>query len=92
MDDSFKCTAFGYTAEDDCAERVAVNRAVGIQYVLAEHLDDVPPGRLVRLHGIAGELVGINDDCTALFEHLGDGAFPGRHAACESDENHRGRE
>jgi len=90
MDDSFQRAAFGRMAKNDRAKRAAIEAAVRIEDGVAERLDDLPPGRLARLNDIACQLIGIDDHCAAAFEHLGDGTFPGRHTACESDENHRG--
>ncbi len=90
VDDAFKLTQFGPVSENKGSQLMAIEGAVRIEDGLAECFDDFSPGRLARLHDIVGQLVGIDDRCAALFEHLGDGALAGSDAACEADYNHGG--
>jgi hypothetical protein len=88
MDDAFELPAFRPIAEDDAPEGLSVEGAVRVEDCLPKYCDDGSTGRLARLHDIAGQLVGIDDDRAALLEHLGDGALAGGDAACEANENH----
>ena len=88
VDDAFELPAFYWIAEDDAPKGLPVKRAVLAEYCLPEEFDDLPPGRLAWLHDNAGQFVGIDDDRTALLEHLGDGTLAGGDAACEADQNH----
>ena len=90
VDDAFELPAFYWIAEDDTSKGLPVKRAVLVEDCLSEEFDNLPPGRLAWLHGIAGQFVGIDDDRAALLEHLGDGALTGSDAACEADQNHGG--
>ena len=88
VDDSFKLAQFGPVSENKGSQLTTIEGAVRIEDGLAEGFYDLAPGRLARLHDIVGQLVGIDDRCAALFEHLGDGSFAGGDAACETDQNH----
>ena len=90
MDDAFKPTPLGPVSENDGSQFTAIESVVRVEDGLAERFDDLSPGRLARLHNIAGQLVGINHDRAALLEHLRDGALAGSDASCESDQNHGG--
>jgi hypothetical protein len=88
VDDSFKLAQFGPVSEHKGSQLTAIEGAVRIENGFAEGLYDLAPGGLARLHDIVGQLVGIDDRCAALLEHLGDGSFSGGDAACEADNNH----
>ncbi len=88
MDDSLQLAAFRRMAKYDGAERMAVDGAVGTQYVSAEHPDDLSPGRSARLDDLPGQLIGVDDHCAALLEHACDGAFSCGDTARESHQNH----
>lgn len=90
MDDGFQRQAFRWMAKDDGSEHVAIEAAVGIEDGLAERVDDGSPSRFAGLDDLPRQQVGIDYDRAALLEHLGDGAFAGRDAACEADHNHGG--
>ncbi len=85
VDDAFKPTPLGPVSENDGSQFTAIESLVRVEDGLAERFDDLSPGRLARLHNIAGQLVGINHDRAALLEHLGHGAFTGRDTACEAN-------
>jgi len=85
VDDAFKLTQFGPVSENKGSQFMAIEGAVRIEDGLAKCFDDFSPGRLARPHDIVGQLVGIDNRCAALFEHLGDSAFAGGDAACEAD-------
>ncbi len=85
MDDMFELPAFFCVAEDDASESLSVERAVLIEDGLPEERDDLSPGRPTWFDGLMGQFVGIDHDRAALLEHLGNGAFSGRDAACEAD-------
>jgi len=88
VDDSFKLAQFGPVSENKGSQLTTIEGAVRIEDGLAERVYDLAPGRLAWPHDIVGQLVGIDDRCAALFEHLGDGSFAGGDAACETDQNH----
>ena len=88
MDDAFQSSQFPAVAEDNCGEGLTIDRAVRIEDSSAEHVDDVAPGRLPRLHHVPSELIGIDDDGTATLEHPGDGAFPGGNASGQAHKDH----
>ncbi len=88
VDDAFELPAFYWIAEDDAPKGSPVKRAVLVKHCFSEEFDNLLPGRLAWLHDIAGQFVGIDDDRTALLEHLGGGAFAGGDTACEADQNH----
>ncbi len=86
----FELPAFFWIAEDDASESLSVERAVLIEHGLPKESDNLSPSRLAWLDDFMGQLVGIDDDRAALLEHLGDSAFAGRDATCESHQNHGG--
>lgn len=88
VDDALKHEAFGRLTKDDGAKRVAVKGAIRIEHALAERRDDFLPGRFAWFHNHTGQCIGIDDDGAALLEYPGYSAFPGSHAACESDQKH----
>jgi len=88
VDDSFKLAQFGPVSENKGSQLTTIEGAVRIEGGLAEGFYDLAPGGLARLHDIVGQLVGIDDRCAALFEHLGNGSFSGGDAACEADHDH----
>ena len=88
MNYSFEHAQLGLISKDDCTQGLAIEGAVRIEDGLAEGFYDLAPGRLVRLHDLTGQFVGIDDDRPASLEHLGDGAFACGDAACEADHNH----
>jgi hypothetical protein len=88
VDDAFELPTFYWIAEDYTSKGLPVKRAVLVEHCFSEEFDDLPPSRFAWLHDIAGQFVGIDDDRTALLEHLGDGAFAGGDTACEADQNH----
>src|SRR6185295_7723506 len=77
MDDSFKPAQFGPVSENKGSQLTTIEGAVRIEDGLAEGLHDLAPGGLARHHDIVGQLIGIDDRCAALLEHLGDGSFAG---------------
>lgn len=91
MDDMFKFSEFSAVVEDDVAECLAVDRPVGLQDALAEHLHDFAPSRLPRPDDVPGELIGIDNDGAAALEHLGDSALPGRDSAGQANHDHAGK-
>ena len=90
VDDSFKPAQLGPVSENNGSQLTAIEGAVRVEDGLAERFHDLTPGRLVRLHNITGQFVGIDDDRAAMLEHLGDGALAGSDTACEADQNHGG--
>jgi hypothetical protein len=88
MDDSFKPAQFGPVSENKGSQLTTIEGAVRIEDGLAEGLHDLAPGRPTWRHNVVGQLVGIDDRCAALFEHLGDSSFAGGDAACEANHNH----
>lgn len=88
VDDSFKLAQFGPVSENKGSQLTAIEGLVRIEDGFAKGFDDLAPGGLVRLHGIVGQFVGIDDDRAVLLEHLGDGALAGGDATCEADHNH----
>ncbi len=72
------------------SESLSVERAILIEYGCPKESDYLSPSRLAWLDDFMSQLVGIDDDCAALLEHLGDSAFAGRDATCESHQNHGG--
>ena len=88
MDDAFELSAFLRIAEDDVSEGLAVERAVLVEDRLPKQFDNSSPGWFTWLDDLSRQQVGIDHRCAALLEHLGDGAFAGCHAACETDQNH----
>ncbi len=88
VDDSFKLAQFGPVSENKGSQLTTIESAIRIEDGLAEGIYDLAPGSLARLHDIVGQLVGIDNRCAALLEHLGDGSFSGGNAACEADHNH----
>jgi hypothetical protein len=90
MDDAFELPSFFLIAEDNASEGLSVERTVLAEYCLPEECNDLPPSRFARLHDIAGQFVGIDDDRAASLEHLGDSALAGGDAACEANQHHGG--
>ena len=90
VDDVFELPACFGIAEDDASESLSVERAVLIEHGLPKDSDNLSPSRLAWLDDFMGQFVGIDDDCAALLEHFGDGAFASGDAACEADQNHGG--
>ena len=90
VDEAFELPAFYWIAEDDTSKGLPVKRAVLIEHCLSEEFDDLPPSRFTRLHDIASQFVGIDDDRAASLEHLGDSALAGGDAACEANQHHGG--
>ncbi len=90
VDDAFKPTPLGLVSEYNGSQLPAIEGAVGIQYSLPECVDDLLPGGFAGLDDLMGQFVGIDHDRAALLQHLGNGAFSGRDAACEANENHGG--
>jgi hypothetical protein len=90
MDDPFELSAFRLIVEDDASESLPVERAVLIEHGFSEECDDLSPSRFAGFDDLMGQVVGIDHDRAALLEHLGNGAFSGRDAACEANENHGG--
>src|ERR1043165_2071047 len=88
MDDTFKSLQLRAVVKDNRSERVAVDGSVWAEDVFAEHLYDIPPGRLSRPDDVPGKLIGIDDDCAAALEHLSDCAFARRDASGQSDHDH----
>ncbi len=88
VDDAFKPTPLGLISENNSSQFPAIEGAVRIEDGPAEGFHNLSPSRFAWLHDIVGQLVGIDDDCAALLEHLGNGALAGRDAACEANENH----
>ena len=90
VDDAFKPTPLGLVSENNGSQLPAIEGAVGIQYSLTECFYDLSPSRFAGFDDLMGQFVGIDHDRAALLEHLGNGAFSGRDAACEANENHGG--
>ncbi len=90
VDDAFKPTPLGLVSENNGSQLPAIEGAVGIQYSLPECVDDLSPSLFAGFDDLMGQFVGIDHDRAALLEHLGNGAFSGRDAACEANENHGG--
>src|SRR6185437_14758253 len=73
-------------------ERVAVERAVGVEDAGAEALDNLREDRLAGLHHGAAHLVGGENDRTMRREHLGDGGLAAAEFSGETDAQHQARE
>ena len=54
MDDAFELSPFRPIAEDNASEGLTVERSVPVENCLSEQCDDLSPGRLARLHNLAG--------------------------------------
>jgi len=78
MDDALELSKLPSIMEDDRPECMTVDGPVLVQHPLAEYLRDLAPSRLAPPHDVSGQLIGINDDCTAALEHLRHRAFPSR--------------
>ena len=72
--------------EDDGAERLAVEAAVGLQHRGAELLHDLGERRLARLHDFTGQHVGVDDDRPQAAEHRRDRALAGGDPTGQPDE------
>src|SRR6266542_2055379 len=72
--------------EDDRAELLPIQRALGGHDAAAELRHDLLPGRLLRLDHVTGESIGVDDLAAELPEDLRDRALPRRDAAGESNE------
>ena len=88
VNDSFELAQFGFATEDDGAQRMTIERAIRVEGGFAERVHDLSPCRLAWLDDVTRKFIGINDDGTAMLEHLGDGALTGGDAACEAEQNH----
>jgi hypothetical protein len=89
MNDGFERTAFRWMAKDYRSEGVAIEAAIWIQDAPPERFHDLAPGRFPRLHDVPSQFVGIDHDCSASPEHLGDSALARGHSSRQSHQNHR---
>lgn len=90
VDDAFKHSSFAVMTKDDATQRSPIDRSIRIEYRFSEYLHDGTPGRRAGLYHVSGQLIGIDQQCTALLEHTGDGCLAGRNAAGQSNEDHGG--
>ena len=86
MGDLFETLPPGGIREDDRAQGLAIQRAVLLDDLATELLDDPGIGGLPGHHDLSREEIGIDDARTQMGEHPADRALPGGDAAGEADE------
>ena len=74
--------------EHNLAQRRAVETAVLVEDILAPALDDILERLRLRLNGLTGELVGVDDGGTTIGQHSGDLRFSAGDISCQSDADH----
>jgi hypothetical protein len=82
MDDRSKPAELPWMPKHDPSQGRAVQRSVGAQDLPAEGGDNLPPGGFVRFDHLSCEDIRVDDVGPATLQHLGHGAFAGRHPAC----------
>ena len=89
MEDGIELSTCLSVCEDEGAERGAVEGAGIEQKVGAEGLDHLSEAIASGRDDGAGQLVGIDDGCSAFGENALDGALPAGDASRESDDSRR---
>src|SRR6185295_6980719 len=87
VDDRVEIAAAIGVGEDDRAEPLAVDRAVGREHVAPEGLDDALPALAPGRVDAVADLVGIDHVRAELGEHRADHALSGADAAGQADDH-----
>jgi hypothetical protein len=69
---------------------LSVDRSVSVQDRRPKVTNDVSPGRFAWLDNLSCQSIGIDDNGSALLEHLRHGTFSAGDAPGESDQDHGG--
>ena len=88
MDDPLKAAQLGPISKDDCTQGLAIDGAIEGEDGFTECFHDRSPRRFAWPDDVPCQLIGIDDNRTALFEHPGNGAFACGDAASKADQNH----
>jgi hypothetical protein len=88
MDDGFKFLARRRVVKDDFPEFLTVDGSVRLEDFRAKGIDDFFPAFLIGLDDLAGQFIGIDDGRAEPPQDTGNGAFPRRDAAGQTDQLH----